>query len=499
MSETRPAAVVILAAGEGTRMRSATPKVLHTLCGRTLLGHVVAAARALDPSSVAVVVGHAREQVAAHLTEIDPAAHAVVQDRQNGTGHATRLALEALDSLDGECRGTVVVLPGDAPLLSPATLAELTRTREDTGAAVVLLTAEVPDSTGYGRILRDPNGHVTGVVEHADATADQRTIGEIATSVYAFDAAALRKALARIGADNAQGEEYLPDVVSLLVTDGEGVEAVVAADWRETVGINDRVQLAEARALLRDHLLDGWMRAGVTVIDPKTTWVDVEVTLEPDSTIHPNTQLHGRTHIATGAEVGPNCTLRDTLVGPRAQVTEARCDSAEIGPEATVGPFSYLRPGTKLGAGGKIGGFVETKNAVIGADSKVPHLSYVGDAEIGERSNIGAATVFLNYDGQDKHHSRVGDDVRIGGDNMLVAPVEIGDGAYTAAGSVITQDVPAGAMGVARARQRNIEGWVERKRPGTAAARAAVSAREQQARETQQDHGTDHHGEGATQ
>jgi bifunctional UDP-N-acetylglucosamine pyrophosphorylase/glucosamine-1-phosphate N-acetyltransferase len=491
VSDTRPAAVVVLAAGEGTRMRSATPKVLHTLCGRSLLGHVVGAVRELDPGQVAVVVGHARERVAAHLAEIAPQAQAIVQDRLGGTGHATRLALEALDA-SGELTGTIVVLPGDAPLLSGATLMELVHRRATSGAAVVLLTAEVPDAHGYGRVLRDASGQVLGVVEHVDATPEERLVREIATSVYAFDAAALRKALARIGTDNAQGEEYLPDVVALLVADGEGVDALVAADWRETVGINDRAQLAAARAILRDRLLADWMAAGVSIIDPLTTWLDVDVTLEPDVVIHPNTQLHGRTHVASGAEVGPNCTLRDTQVGAGAVVRDSTCESAVIGPAALVGPYSYLRPGTRLGHKAKVGGFVETKNADIGAGSKVPHLSYVGDATIGERSNVGAATVFVNYDGQDKHHTQVGDDVRIGSDTMLVAPVEIGDGAYTAAGSVITEDVPPGALGLGRAKQRNIEGWVERKRPGTPAARAAAQARKQK-----QD--AEHQGEGATQ
>ncbi len=481
MSDSRPAAVIVLAAGEGKRMRSATPKVLHRMCGRTLLGHVLAAAGELDPERTAVVIGHGRELVADHLTAIDPGASAVVQDRQGGTGHATRLALEALQAAGmtvDAVSGTVVVLPGDSPLLTATTLAALVREREDGKAAAVLLTATVPDPTGYGRVLRGADGEVLAVVEERDATDAQREITEVATSVYAFDAALLADALSRLGTDNAQGEEYLTDVVGLLVAGGHRLSALRAADWRETVGINDRVQLAAARAMMRDRLVRHWMREGVTVVDPATTWLGVGVRIEPDAVIHQNTQLHGSTHIGAGAEVGPNSTLRDTTVGARAQVVSSTCQGAEIGEDATVGPYSYLRPGTRLGAGGKIGGFVETKNAQIGAGSKVPHLSYVGDATIGERTNIGAATVFVNYDGQAKHATVVGDDARIGSDTMLIAPVTVGDGAYTAAGSVITDDVPAGAMAVGRARQQNVHGWVERRRPGTPAAQAAARARE---------------------
>lgn len=480
MSDSRPAAVIVLAAGEGKRMRSATPKVLHRMCGRTLLGHVLAAAGELDSERTAVVIGHGRELVAEHLTVIDPSVHAVVQDRQGGTGHATRLALEALQAVSAEgdaLSGTVVVLPGDSPLLTGTTLAALVRERAD-GQAAVLLTATVPDPTGYGRVLRGADGEVLAVVEERDATDAQREITEVATSVYAFDAALLAQALSQLDTDNAQGEEYLTDVVALLVGAGHRLGALTAADWRETVGINDRVQLAAARAMMRDRLLDHWMRAGVTVVDPATTWLGVGVRIEPDAVIHQNTQLHGSTHIGAGAEVGPNSTLRDTEVGARAHVVSSTCQGAEIGEDATVGPYSYLRPGTRLGAGGKIGAFVETKNAQIGVGSKVPHLSYVGDATIGERTNIGAATVFVNYDGQAKHASVVGDDARIGSDTMLIAPVTVGDGAYTAAGSVITDDVPAGAMAVGRARQQNVHGWVERRRPGTPAAQAAARARE---------------------
>jgi bifunctional UDP-N-acetylglucosamine pyrophosphorylase / glucosamine-1-phosphate N-acetyltransferase len=472
VNDARPAAVTILAAGEGTRMRSKTPKVLHGLGGRSMLGHALDAARGVDPAYLLVVVGHAHDLVSAEVCRHDPAARPVVQQPQNGTGHAVRLALEEVPDL----AGTVIVIPGDAPLLTADTLRTLVEQHQTAGNAATLLTASRPDATGYGRVLRDEAGAVLAVVEDRDATPQQRLVREVATSVYAFEADLLRAALGQLSTDNAQGEEYLTDVIGLLVAAGRGVGAVVAADWTETTGVNDRVQLAAARAALRDRLLRGWMLAGVTVTDPATTWLGVDVVLEPDVTVHQNTQLHGHTVIRSGAVVGPNTTLTDTEVGADATVLATTATGATIGPAATVGPYTYLRPGTRLGRGAKAGAYVEMKAADIGDGAKVPHLSYVGDAAVGARSNVGAATVFVNYDGARKHRTVVGEDVRIGSDTMLVAPVTVGDGAYTAAGSVITDDVPPGAMGVGRARQRNIDGWVGRRRPGSAAAAAAERA-----------------------
>ncbi|MGH3326571.1 MAG: bifunctional UDP-N-acetylglucosamine diphosphorylase/glucosamine-1-phosphate N-acetyltransferase GlmU [Streptomycetales bacterium] len=474
MTPTRPAAVVVLAAGEGTRMKSATPKVLHTLCGRSLLGHVLTAGRALEPDHLVVVVGHGRDQVAGHVAEIHPAAQTVVQEEQLGTGHAVRVALDALGVLEG----TVVVDYGDTPLLTAETLRNLVATHTREGRAATVLTANVPDSTGYGRIVRHPEGPLAAIVEERDATPEQRAITEINSGVYAFDGKLLADAVGRLSRDNAKGEEYLTDVLGMLHADGHRVGGLRVADHREILGINDRVQLAEARRVLNDRLLVAWMLAGVTIVDPATTWVDVGVALEPDATIHPNTRLHGGTRLAAGAEVGPNCTLTDTVVGTGARVRDATCVAAEIGPEASVGPYAYLRPGTRLGRRAKAGTYVEMKNADIGDGSKVPHLTYVGDATIGEHTNIGAATVFVNYDGVAKHHTVVGSHCRTGSDNMLVAPVEIGDGAYTGAGTVVRRDVPPGALAVSGGSQRNVEGWVERKRPGSAAARAAGQARE---------------------
>lgn len=461
-------------------MKSATPKVLHAICGRSLVGHVVAASRELDPEHLVVIVGHAREQVSAHLAEIDPATRTAVQYEQNGTGHAVRMGLESLSDSGVVLDGTVVVVCGDTPLLTGATLKALSDTHAADGNAVTVLTAEVPDSTGYGRIVRDAgSGAVTAIVEHKDATDAQRAIREINSGVFAFDAQLLTDALGKVRTDNSQGEEYLTDVLGILREAGHRVGAAVAGDHREILGINNRVQLAEARKLLNERLLHDAMMSGVTVVDPATTWVDVTVTFEPDALVQPGTQLLGATHVATGAEVGPNSRLKDTSVGAGAVVDNTVADSALIGEGATVGPYAYLRPGTKLGRKSKAGAYVEMKNADIGEGTKVPHLSYVGDATIGEYTNIGAASVFVNYDGVNKHHTTIGSHCRTGSDNMFVAPVTVGDGAYTAAGSVITKDVPPGSLAVARGQQRNIEGWVARKRPGSAAAQAASTARQE--------------------
>ncbi|WP_431945665.1 bifunctional UDP-N-acetylglucosamine diphosphorylase/glucosamine-1-phosphate N-acetyltransferase GlmU [Actinacidiphila sp. bgisy167] len=472
MSAHRPAAVIVLAAGEGTRMKSATPKVLHAISGRTLVGHVVAAARALEPEHLLVVVGHAREQVTAHLAETDASVRTAVQYERNGTGHAVRAGLAELPELTG----TVVIAAGDTPLLTPDTLRALVEAHAADGNAVTVLTAEVPDPTGYGRIVRGDDGSVLAIVEQKDATDEQRALREINSGVYAFDAQLLAEALAKVTTDNAQGEEYLTDTLGILREAGHRVGASAAEDHREIAGINNRVQLAEARRILNDRLLNRAMLAGATIMDPVSTWVDVTVEFAPDTLVLPNTQLYGTTRLAPGAEVGPNCTLTDTSVGPGATVSNTVAVGAEIGEAATVGPYAYLRPGTRLGPKSKAGTYVEMKNATVGEGTKVPHLSYVGDATIGDHTNIGAASVFVNYDGQHKHHTTIGSHCRTGSDNMFVAPVTVGDGAYTAAGSVITKDVPAGSLAVARGQQRNIEGWVARKRPGSAAAHAAEQA-----------------------
>jgi len=477
VSASQTAAVIVLAAGGGTRMKSRTlPKVLHPICGRTLVGHAVAAAEELTPGRLVVVVGHQRELVEAHLAEHHPAARTAVQAEQKGTGHAVRTALETLAADGVELDGTVIVTTGDAPLLTGETLAGLAAAHAGQGNGVTVLTAVVPDANGYGRILRDADGAVAAIVEHKDATEEQRTVAEINSGVFAFDAKLLAHALSQVGTDNVQGEEYLTDTLAILRAAGHRGGAVVAGDYRDIVGINDRVQLAEARRMLNERLVERAMREGVTVVDPATTWFDVQVTYEPDAVVLPNTQLHGASHLGEGCEVGPNCTLTDTRVGAGAQVSNTTADRAEIGEQAQVGPYAYLRPGTKLGRRAKAGTYVEIKNSELGEGAKVPHLSYIGDATVGEGSNVGAASVTVNYDGVNKHRTVIGAHCRTGSDNMFIAPVTVGDGAYTAAGSVITNDVPPGALGVARAQQRNIAGWVERKRPGSASAQAAAAA-----------------------
>jgi bifunctional UDP-N-acetylglucosamine pyrophosphorylase / glucosamine-1-phosphate N-acetyltransferase len=473
VSEPRPVAVIVLAAGEGTRMKSRIPKVLHPLAGRSLLGHALAAAGELDPQRLVVVAGHGRDEVGAEAARYAPDVSVVVQERLAGTGHAVRMVTEAL----GVMPGIAVVTYADMPLLRAQTLATLVREHAAAGNAVTVLTARVGDPSGYGRIVRDESGTLAEIVEEADATPAQRAIDEINSGCYAFDGTLLADAVKRVATGNAQGQEYLTDVVAIMRGDGHRAGTVLAADPAEIQGVNDRVQLAAARRAYNDRLLEGWMRAGVTIVDPATTWIDAGVRIGQDTEIGPGTQLEGDTVIGDGARVGPGCQLRDTTVGDGASVWHAVCVQAEIGPDATVGPYAYLRPGTRIGAGAHIGCHVELKNAVVGEGAKVPHLSYVGDAEIGEGANIGASTIFANYDGVAKHRTRVGAQAFTGCDTVLVAPVTVGDGAYTAAGSVITEDVPPGSLGIARGRQHNAEGWVERQRPGSASAERARAAR----------------------
>lgn len=472
MSDQR-LAIVVLAAGQGTRMKSATPKLLHPLAGAPMVAHVIATAEALDAAVVEAVVRHEREMVAEAIAAALPTVVFVDQDEVPGTGRAVELAVEALpEGFEGE----VLVLNGDVPLLDADTLAELVSRHRAEGRAATVLSAEFDDATGYGRIVRDSDGSFARIVEQKDATPAEQSIREINAGVYVFGAAALRDALAGLDLNNAQGEKYLTDVIEILRSAGSSVAAELAAEPWMVAGVNDRAQLAETAAKFNALIVRGWQLAGVTVQDPATTWIDRNVTLAPDVTILPGTQLKGATVVETGAVIGPDTTLVDTEVGAGAEVKRTDATLAVIGAGASVGPFSYLRPGTVLGADGKIGAFVETKNAKIGLGSKVPHLSYVGDAEIGEQSNIGAGSIFANYDGVKKHHSTIGSHVRTGSHGVFVAPVTIGDGAYTAAGTVVRNPVPAGALAVNVAPQRNIEGWVEKHRPDSAAAKAAEQA-----------------------
>jgi bifunctional UDP-N-acetylglucosamine pyrophosphorylase/glucosamine-1-phosphate N-acetyltransferase len=477
LSDERPAAVIVLAAGAGTRMKSAVPKVLHRIGGRTLLHHVLAAAADTEPGRIVVVVRHEAELVSAHVREVAPAALIAHQDEIPGTGRAVWGALAALDAA-AKVTGTLLVTSGDVPLMDGGTLSALAASHRADGSAVTVLTTIVTDPTGYGRIIRDPQtGDVARIVEEGDATEDERQITEINTGTYAFDAGALRTALAGIGRANAQGEMYLTDAIAAARGSGGTVRAIMIEDSAAAEGINDRVQLARAGAELNARIVERWMLDGVTIVDPATTWIDAGVTLAADVTLLAGTHLHGTTAVATLATIGPDTTLTDVIVGEGATIVRSHGAGSVIGAGASVGPFSYLRPGTNLGRDGKIGAFVETKNAQIGRGSKVPHLSYVGDATVGEESNIGAATIFVNYDGVTKHHTTVGSHVRIGSDNTLIAPVTIGDGAYTGAGAIIRHDVPAGALAMNSAPQQTTEGWVERRRPGTPSAKAAEAAR----------------------
>ncbi len=488
MTADRPVAVIVLAAGGGTRMKSATPKVLHTLAGRSLLGHALVAARATEPAHLVVVVRHERDLVAEHVGVEDPMAVIADQDEIAGTGRAVECGLAALAD---DVSGTVLVTMGDAPLLSGDTLRELAAAHAASGSAVTVITATVDDPTGYGRILRADDGAVLANVEHRDATDEQLVVGEINAGIYAFDVATLRSALARVGTDNSQGEKYLTDVLEIVVADGGKVSAHPLADGWQIEGINDRAQLARLGAELNRRIVRHWMHEGVTVVDPATTWIDIDVSLGRDVTIYPHTQIHGASTIGAGVVIGPDTTLTDVEVGDGASVVRTQGTLAVVGPGATVGPFAYLRPGTTLGARGKIGTFVETKNAQIAADAKVPHLTYVGDAEIGEGTNIGAGTIFANYDGVEKHQTRIGAHAKTGANNTFVAPVEIGDGAVTGGGSVVRRDVPPGTLAVSTGPQRHVDGWVERKRPGTKAAEAAAAHHDQTERQAATPDGSD--------
>ncbi len=463
-SQIRPVSAVVLAAGEGTRMRSTTPKVLHPLCGRPMLLHVLDALEALPLERIVVVVGHGAEHVTKTLQEQVTGAvpvEFVEQDRQRGTGDAVSVALTAFaDDLDLE--DDLIIVAGDVPLLRAETLARLATEHRHADAAASLLTARVPDPTGYGRVVRDAQGRVDRIVEQADADPDELEIDEINPSIYCFRRGFLAPALRRLSPENAQGEYYLTDVVEVLRRAGHVVLAVEADDPTDAFGVNDRAQLAEAEAELRSRINLGWMRTGVGMTDPSRTYLDTTVVLAPDVQLLPGTILQGRTVVGAGSVLGPDTQLVDTVVGERAVVRQTVARETEIGDDATVGPYASLRPGTRLAAGAHVGTFVEVKNSDIGEGAKVPHLAYVGDAEVGAGANIGAGTITANYDGRRKHHTKVGKDARTGSNTVLVAPVEVGDGAYTGAGSVVTRDVPPGAL--AKGVPASIdEGWAARR------------------------------------
>jgi bifunctional UDP-N-acetylglucosamine pyrophosphorylase/glucosamine-1-phosphate N-acetyltransferase len=463
--------VVVLAAGEGTRMKSKSAKVLHEIAGRTIIENLLAAVKPLEAKNLTVVVGSHKDEVIEHLAKIAPKAKTVFQEKRNGTGGAAQLALA---SHKGD--GTVLILAGDTPLLTTQTLQEFIEVHQTQKNKASVLTALLPDPTGYGRIIRGDDGVILKIVEEKDATESEKDIDEINTGVYLFESKVLSAVISKIQSNNSQKELYLTDVISLLNDQKESVHAIVSNDYTETLGINDRTQLAEVTAIMRDRINNQHMLAGVSIIDPTTTWIDAGVKIEADVVIYPSSAISGETVIKSGAIIGPRTTLVDCEVGSGASVIESFATKSVIGDGAKVGPYTYLRKGTVLDSDSKAGAFVEIKNSTVGKGSKVAHLSYVGDAQIGDETNIGAATVFVNYDGEKKHQTKIGDQVRIGSDTMLVAPVTIGDGAYTAAGSVINEDVPAGAIGIGRARQVNILGWVLKKRKDSKSAAAAKKA-----------------------
>lgn len=467
-------AVVVLAAGEGTRMKSAKPKVMHEIAGLPLLGHALATASSLGAAHVIPVIRYKKELICEYIRAFYPGVTIAEQDDVPGTGRAVECALDALPV---DFNGAVIVTSGDVPLLDVATLESLLDAHLAGGYAATILTAIVEDPAGYGRIIRSNDGKFIEIIEDRDADAEQLEIREVNAGVYVFDAVQLRSALAKVGSHNAQGEKYLTDAAAELLHQKLKVQALAVSDNWLVAGINDRVQLSEVAAELNARICEAWQVAGVTIQDPASTWIDITVELGTDVTLLPGTHLKGITSIGAGSTIGPEVFMVDTAVGENASVVKAHATGSKIGDGATVGPFAYLRPGTDLGADGKIGTFVETKNAKIGAGSKVPHLSYVGDATIGEGSNIGAGTIFANYDGVKKHASMIGSHVRTGSHNVFVAPITIGDGAYTAAGTVVRKDVEAGDLAMNVAPQRNLADWVIAKRPGSAAADAAQKAK----------------------
>jgi bifunctional UDP-N-acetylglucosamine pyrophosphorylase/glucosamine-1-phosphate N-acetyltransferase len=454
--------VVILAAGKGTRMRSATPKLLHPLCGRPMIAWTVAAA--LDAGASRVVVVDAPDRSLEPI--LDGTVEIAIQSVPRGTADAVKAAAEYIDA-----DSSVIVLNADHPLLNAETLRGLADAHARNHAAATLVTAVLDDPSGYGRVVRAPDGSVEKVVETkaaGDASPLELHIREISTGIFAFDGGALLAALEEVRSDNAQGELYLPDVLGILRSHERSVLPYEIADPTVTIGINDRVALARASALAQQRIHARHMLAGVTIVNPDATVIDVDVEIGEDTVIAPFTSIHGTTTIGRASTIGPGSTVIDSTIGDSSKVLHSYVTGAEIGDNVSVGPFAYLRPGAVLREGSKAGTFVEIKNTDVGPGSKVPHLSYIGDADIGERTNIGAGTITANYDGKNKHRTRIGSKVFIGVDTMLVAPVEVDDGAYTGAGSVITKDVPAGSLGIARERQRNIEGYMDRREARTA-------------------------------
>lgn len=448
---------IVLAAGKGTRMKSDLPKVIHEAAGRPMVLWVLDALAGLKPDRVAAVVGHEAESVIGLLPDHVETVH---QERQGGTGHAVRVAMEALTPPADE---TIVIVPGDAPLLRVDTLRGLLGTHQESGGVGTIMTAELDDPYGYGRILTDDQGALSAVVEERDASAEQRTISVVNAGMYAYRAGELTWALGELGSGNALGELYLTDVSGILVGAGHTIHTN-PADYAEIAGVNSQEQLAYAAGVLRSRINRKWMEEGVAMSDPGRVYIDASVTLSSGVRLYPGVHLEGETSVGAGAEIGPDTHVRDSRIGEEAVVRYSVLDSAVVGPRASVGPYARLREGTVLGPEAKAGTFVEMKKTVVGARSKVPHLSYMGDATIGEDSNVGAGAITCNWDGLEKHPTVIGDRAFIGSDTMLVAPVTVGDDGTTGAGSVISKDVSEGALGVERSSQKEIPGYAAKRR-----------------------------------
>lgn len=456
-ARSRPCAAVILAAGKSTRMKSRTPKPLHPVCGLPLTRHVADACARAGVSRRVVVVGYQADAVRDGLG--DDLEYAV-QVEQRGSGHAAQAAMESLAGFDGD----VLVLAGDVPLLTHETLAALMDCHRATNAAATLLTAFLDDPTGYGRIVRKEDGSVARIVEHRDASPEERAIKEWNPSIYCFQAAALRSALPRIQPNNVQGELYLTDAIGILAADGARIEAMPVKDSREVLGVNTRVELARVASVLRQRILEDLMLSGVTVEDPASTYVDAGVSVGQDTVLHPQTYLLGRTKVGAECTIGPMTRVVDCTVGDRVQILASNLTESEIGDRVRIGPFAHLRPGCKVASGVKIGDYVELKNAVLHQGVSVGHLAYIGDAEVGSQTNIGAGVVTCNYDGVRKHRTVIGAGAFVGSHVTLVAPITVGDGAFIAAGSPLNEDVPSDALAIARTRQTVREGWARRRR-----------------------------------
>ncbi|MDW8104105.1 MAG: bifunctional UDP-N-acetylglucosamine diphosphorylase/glucosamine-1-phosphate N-acetyltransferase GlmU [Armatimonadota bacterium] len=449
---------VVMAAGKSTRMKSRLPKPLHPLCGKPLLSYLLDACQSAGVSRTIVVVGHEAERV---QQAFHGQCEFALQEEQLGTGHAVMSARGLLEDYDGD----LLVLPGDTPLIDGDTLRQLVEHHRASGAVATVLSAVLPHDAGmYGRVLRDSGGKVVGIVEAKDATPEQLAVREINTSIYCFHAPALFHALQEVRPENAQGEYYLTDVIGLFTSRGEKVEAVVASDWQVTLGVNTRVELADVASRLRWRILERLMLSGVTIIDPSNTYIDADVQIGQDTTVHPNTYILGSTTIGEECEIGPMARIENSQIGNRTRVLASQVVESRLGDDVRVGPFANLRPGTVVGNGSKIGDFVEVKNAIIEENVSMAHLTYVGDAHVGANSNIGAGTITCNYDGRRKHRTVIGKGCFIGSHATLIAPVQIGDGAYVAAASPITEDVPPDSLAIARCRQVVKEGWAKRRR-----------------------------------